>query len=229
MVYDPRGRTAVVVLDNLPPLALGQVYQLWLLRPDAPPTSAGTLAPDAVGTSGAVVRAGNELGLYNGAAVTSGAGPRPGRPQRALRRPHLSLAARCPLTPPEHPTGPPPAPHRRTGPHGMLPPERGQQCQESREGHWSPDWSEYGSRRWRHRAGPDRRPRSAQPHRGTRVMGASTLAVQGGQTAVVVRITGAPANSTHVNHIHTGSCEAEGASPTPSPICAPTPRVRAWP
>ena len=36
MVYDPRGRTAVVVLDNLPPLALGQVYQLWLLRPDAP-------------------------------------------------------------------------------------------------------------------------------------------------------------------------------------------------
>ncbi|HEX2326544.1 MAG TPA: anti-sigma factor [Chloroflexota bacterium] len=70
VVYDPRGRTAVVVLDNLPPLALGQVYQLWLLRPDAPPTSAGTLAPDAVGTSGAVVRAGNELGLYNGAAVT---------------------------------------------------------------------------------------------------------------------------------------------------------------
>ena len=70
VVYDPRGRTAVVVLDNLPPLAPGQVYQLWLLRPDAPPTSAGTLAPDAVGTSGAVVRAGNELGLYNGAAVT---------------------------------------------------------------------------------------------------------------------------------------------------------------
>jgi anti-sigma-K factor RskA len=70
VVYDPRGRTAVVVLDNLPPLAPGQVYQLWLLRADAPPTSAGTLAPDAVGTSGAVVRAGNELGLYNGAAVT---------------------------------------------------------------------------------------------------------------------------------------------------------------
>jgi anti-sigma-K factor RskA len=70
VVYDPRGRTAVVVLDNLPPLAPGQVYQLWLLRADAPPTSAGTLAPDAVGTSGAVVRAGSELGLYNGAAVT---------------------------------------------------------------------------------------------------------------------------------------------------------------
>jgi hypothetical protein len=45
---------------------------------------------------------------------------------------------------------------------------------------------------------------------GTRVMGASTLTAQGGQTVVVVRITGAPANSTHVNHIHTGSCEAEG-------------------
>jgi LPXTG-motif cell wall-anchored protein len=48
------------------------------------------------------------------------------------------------------------------------------------------------------------------PTGGTRVMGASTLTAQGGQTAVVVRITGAPANSTHVNHIHTGSCEAEG-------------------
>ena len=77
VVYDPRGRTAVVVLDNLPPLAPGQVYQLWLLRADAPPTSAGTLAPDAVGTSGAVVRAGSELGLYSGAAVTLE--PAPGR------------------------------------------------------------------------------------------------------------------------------------------------------
>ena len=48
------------------------------------------------------------------------------------------------------------------------------------------------------------------PTGGTRVMGASTLTAQGGQTVVVVRITGAPANSTHVNHIHTGSCEAEG-------------------
>jgi hypothetical protein len=48
------------------------------------------------------------------------------------------------------------------------------------------------------------------PTGGTRVSGASTLTAQGGQTVVVVRITGAPANSTHVNHIHTGSCEAEG-------------------
>ena len=100
--------------------------------------------------------------------------------------------------------------------------------QESREGHWSPDWSEHGSRRWSTAlAQTAARARSTPP--GTRVMGASTLTAQGGQTAVVVRITGAPANSTHVNHIHTGSCEAEGASPIPSPICAPTPRVRAWP
>ena len=48
------------------------------------------------------------------------------------------------------------------------------------------------------------------PTGGSRVAGASTLTAQGGQTVVVVRITGAPANSTHVNHIHAGTCEAEG-------------------
>jgi LPXTG-motif cell wall-anchored protein len=45
---------------------------------------------------------------------------------------------------------------------------------------------------------------------GSRITGAATLTAQGAQTMVVVRVTGAPANSTHVNHIHVGSCEAEG-------------------
>lgn len=49
------------------------------------------------------------------------------------------------------------------------------------------------------------------PTGGSRVSGASTLAAQGNQTMVTVRISGAPTNSTHVNHIHVGSCEAEGA------------------
>ena len=40
----------------------------------------------------------------------------------------------------------------------------------------------------------------------SRVSGAATLTAQGGQTMVTVRITGGTPNSTHPNHIHSGSC-----------------------
>jgi anti-sigma-K factor RskA len=78
VVYDPHGRTAVVMLDRLPPLPPGQVYQLWLLRTDSAPASAGTMAPDAAGTTGAVVQALADLGDFDGYAVTLE--PAPGRP-----------------------------------------------------------------------------------------------------------------------------------------------------
>ncbi len=48
------------------------------------------------------------------------------------------------------------------------------------------------------------------PTGGSRVSGASSLAARGSATMVTVRISGAPANSTHANHIHVGSCEAQG-------------------
>lgn len=44
----------------------------------------------------------------------------------------------------------------------------------------------------------------------SRMNGTSTLAAQGNQTMVTVRVAGAPVNGTHVNHIHTGTCQNEG-------------------
>jgi hypothetical protein len=46
---------------------------------------------------------------------------------------------------------------------------------------------------------------------GQRLSGTATLAAQGARTIVTVSVTGGPPTSTHVNHIHIGTCENEGA------------------
>lgn len=79
MVYQPNGRSALFVLERLPALQPGRVYQLWFLRPGgAAPTSAGTFTLDAGGRASLVVRAPERLGTYSGIGLT--AEPAPGRP-----------------------------------------------------------------------------------------------------------------------------------------------------
>jgi LPXTG-motif cell wall-anchored protein len=48
------------------------------------------------------------------------------------------------------------------------------------------------------------------PTGGSGVSGTAQLTGMGNQTQVVVTVQGAPPNGTHVNHIHTGSCEQMG-------------------
>ncbi|HEX2036223.1 MAG TPA: CHRD domain-containing protein [Chloroflexota bacterium] len=48
------------------------------------------------------------------------------------------------------------------------------------------------------------------PTGGSSVSGVAALTARGDQTVVLVQVSGAPPNSTHVNHIHIGSCQAEG-------------------
>jgi hypothetical protein len=54
-----------------------------------------------------------------------------------------------------------------------------------------------------------------QPLNDSGVTGEATFTSTGDQTQVVLRVTGAPANSTHPAHIHTGSCENQGGVAAP--------------
>ncbi len=77
LVYQPTGRAAIALLERLPALQPGRVYQLWLLRGNTP-TSAGTFTVDATGRATVVLRAPERLGTYTGIGLT--AEPAPGRP-----------------------------------------------------------------------------------------------------------------------------------------------------
>jgi anti-sigma-K factor RskA len=77
LVYQPGAQTALAVLEGLPPLEPGQVYQLWLLQGNIA-TSAGTFMADARGAGSHVIRAPSQLGSYTAVGLT--AEPAPGLP-----------------------------------------------------------------------------------------------------------------------------------------------------
>lgn len=77
LVYQPTGHAAIALLERLPALQPGRVYQLWLLRGNTP-TSAGTFTVDATGSATVVLRAPERLETYTGIGLT--AEPAPGRP-----------------------------------------------------------------------------------------------------------------------------------------------------
>ncbi len=77
IVFQPDGQTAVVVLEHLPPLPAGRVYQLWLLQGTSP-VSAGTFVPGDSGAASVVVRAPGRLSGFSGFGLT--AEPAPGSP-----------------------------------------------------------------------------------------------------------------------------------------------------
>ena len=77
LVFQPSGRAAIALLERLPALEPGRVYQLWLLRGSAP-TPAGTFVVDSTGRASAVLRAPDRLDTYSGIGLT--AEPAPGGP-----------------------------------------------------------------------------------------------------------------------------------------------------
>jgi anti-sigma factor RsiW len=83
LVYQPAGRTAVAVVDRLPPLQPGRVYQLWLLR-GGTPTPAGTLTVDADGRGHAILRATDRLESYTGLGLTAEPAPNLPAPTGAI-------------------------------------------------------------------------------------------------------------------------------------------------
>jgi anti-sigma-K factor RskA len=64
---------ALVDFTGLPPLQPGNVYELWLIRPDRQPVPAGVFVPDSNGTKVVVVA--TPLAGYITMAVTSEQGP----------------------------------------------------------------------------------------------------------------------------------------------------------
>lgn len=54
-----------------------------------------------------------------------------------------------------------------------------------------------------------------QPMGGGYIMGEATVTDEGGQTQVVVRLTGGDANATHQGHVHEGTCQGLGSVVAP--------------
>jgi hypothetical protein len=77
LLYEASGTSGLAVLEHLPPLPPGKVYQLWLLQ-GTTPVSAGTFQPDQDGTGTLVVRAPGAIAAYMGLGLT--AEPEPGLP-----------------------------------------------------------------------------------------------------------------------------------------------------
>jgi len=77
VVYQPAGQTAWAVLEHLPSLNAGRVYQLWLLptTQGAPPVSAGTFVPGPSGTASVVIRAPSRLAGFAGIGLTTEPAP----------------------------------------------------------------------------------------------------------------------------------------------------------
>jgi anti-sigma-K factor RskA len=76
-MYDPGQRQAVVVLERLPPLEAGKIYQLWWLRgAQAAPLSAGTVNTEDEGVGSVVVEAPTPIDAFAGLGITLE--PRPG-------------------------------------------------------------------------------------------------------------------------------------------------------
>ncbi|MGI8424395.1 MAG: anti-sigma factor domain-containing protein [Chloroflexota bacterium] len=76
LVYQPTGRAAIALIERLPPLQPGYVYQLWWVRGNTP-TPAATFTPDETGRGSVVLRAPERLDSYSVVALT--AEPAPGR------------------------------------------------------------------------------------------------------------------------------------------------------
>ena len=64
---------ALVDFTGLPPLEPGNVYELWLIRPDRQPAPAGVFVPDSNGTK--LVAVATPLAGYTTMAVTAESGP----------------------------------------------------------------------------------------------------------------------------------------------------------
>lgn len=50
-----------------------------------------------------------------------------------------------------------------------------------------------------------------QPVNDSGITGEATVTDRGSESEIMVRLTGAPANSTHPGHVHAGTCEAIGS------------------
>lgn len=66
---DPSGRTGLLSAADLPPLPVGEAYQLWLIR-DGQRTSGGLLTVDASGRGVLAVQAPEPLGVYQSVGMT---------------------------------------------------------------------------------------------------------------------------------------------------------------
>ena len=69
LVMDGRTRSALLVLEGLPPPETGKTYQLWLLQSPAP-TSAGFVRVDENGIATFVIQAPATVSTYRGIGVT---------------------------------------------------------------------------------------------------------------------------------------------------------------
>ena len=83
VLYDANGTNGLAVLDHLPPLPPGKVYQLWLLQ-GATPVSAGIFRSDSDGTGSLVIRAPRAIGSFSGLGLTAEPDPGVAAPTGAI-------------------------------------------------------------------------------------------------------------------------------------------------
>ena len=83
VLFEANGRNGLAILDHLPPLEPGKVYQLWLLQ-GATPVSAGTFRSDAAGTGTLVIRAPGPFGGFSGFGLTAEPDPGGAAPTGAI-------------------------------------------------------------------------------------------------------------------------------------------------
>lgn len=76
--YNPEQRTALAVVEQLPPLEAHRIYQIWLLEGNSP-TSVGTFRVDETGLGELIIQAPAELASYASLGVT--VEPIPGSPR----------------------------------------------------------------------------------------------------------------------------------------------------
>ncbi len=90
LLYEPGKQSGFVVMEDLPALDPGKVYQLWLMQ-GSTPFSAGTFSPGPGGAGSVVIRAPAQLGSYALFGIT--AEPNPG-----VLAPTGPILASAPLT-----------------------------------------------------------------------------------------------------------------------------------
>lgn len=83
LLYQPNGSTAVALLDHLPELPAGKVYQLWLIQ-GATPVSAGIMEAGPNGSGSLVIRAPGNIGSYSGFGITAEPAPGVAAPTGAI-------------------------------------------------------------------------------------------------------------------------------------------------
>jgi len=74
-LYLSEGEHGVLVIDGLPPLALGEVYQIWLIRADETRISGGVFTVDAAQRATLLLTAPGTWTAYRGMGITIEPGP----------------------------------------------------------------------------------------------------------------------------------------------------------